>query len=46
MKAGSLLENLVVYAPHILIGGMPWLDIDDEEGVAEAVRMTAVMRGR
>lgn len=41
---GSVLADLAMHAPYILIGKPPWLDIDDEEDFAEAVRMTAVMR--
>lgn len=42
--AGSVLADLAVHAPYILIGRQPWLDVDEEEDFAEAVRMTAVMR--
>lgn len=42
--AGSVLADLAVRAPYILIGRQPWLDVDDEEDFAEAVRMTAAMR--
>ena len=42
--AGNVLIDLAVHAPHILIGGQTWLDADEEEDFAEAVRMTAVMQ--
>ena len=42
--AGSVLADLAVRAPYILIGRQSWLDVDEEEDFAEAVRMTAVMR--
>lgn len=42
--AGNVLADLAVHAPYVLLGRQPWLDVDDEEDFAEAVKMTAAMR--
>lgn len=46
MAAGGLLEDLAIHAPYILIGGSEksWLDLDNAEEFAEAVKMTEIMR--
>lgn len=44
ITAGMLLTDLAMHAPHIILGGHAWFDVNNEEEFAEAVRMVAIMR--
>ncbi len=42
-KAGAMIEELVMRAPYILIGG-GWFDLDNEEDFDQLTLMTRLMR--
>lgn len=42
--AGSLLAELVRYAPYIMVGRQTWLDLEDAAAFAEAGSMVELMR--
>lgn len=42
--AEALLSELVMHAPHILVGRQTWIDLEDEDSFSEASSMVDLMR--
>lgn len=42
--AGSIVIQLAVRAPYILLGAQPWIDMEDDEAYAEMITMVETMR--